>query len=72
VEREQALAHRLPDDLREFVLISNVSDWTAFSATGFQLLPLEDIVGIATLPKRAGPKHLIDVASDGSRERFLL
>jgi len=67
---EHALAHRLPDDVREFLLISDGSDWTDFPAIGFQLLSLEHILGLARLPVRAGPKHLIDVASDGSRERF--
>jgi hypothetical protein len=69
---EQALAHRLPDDVREFLLRSDGSDWTDFSAIGFQLLSLKDILGSAQLPERAGPKRLIDVASDGSRERFCL
>jgi hypothetical protein len=67
---EHALAYRLPDDVREFLLISDGSDWTDFPAIGFQVLSLEDILGLAGLSERAGPKHLIDVASDGSRERF--
>jgi hypothetical protein len=67
---EQALAHRLPDDLREFLLVSNGSEWTDFAAIGFEVLSLGQILDLAKLPDRAGPKRLIDVASDGSRERF--
>jgi hypothetical protein len=64
------LAHRLPDDLRAFLLISNGSEWVNFPATGFEILSLQQTVDVTKLPERAGPQRLIDVATDGSRERF--
>jgi hypothetical protein len=67
---EHALEHRLPDDLREFLLISNGSQWADFPASGFEILSLQQTLSLAQLPERAGPRRLIDVASDGSRERF--
>jgi hypothetical protein len=67
---ERALAHRLPDDLRAFLLISNGSEWVNFPAIGFEILSLEQAVNVTKLPERAGPQRLIDVATDGSRERF--
>jgi SMI1 / KNR4 family (SUKH-1) len=67
---ERALGHRRPDDVREFLLISNGSEWADFPAIGFEILSLATILDVAELPERAGPQHLTDVASDGSRERF--
>jgi cell wall assembly regulator SMI1 len=67
---ERSLGHRLPNDIREFLLVSNGSEWADFPAIGSQILSLQDTVGLAQLPERAGPQRLIDVASDGSRERF--
>jgi hypothetical protein len=71
---EQAFGHRLPDDLREFWLISNGSEWTEFPAMGIAVLSLEDARSLWELPEtdRSGPQRLIDIASDGSRERFCL
>ena len=69
---EQLLGRRLPEDVREFLLISDGTDWVDFPMTGFMVLPLDQVVGLWQLPERAGPSQLIDVASDGSRERFCL
>jgi hypothetical protein len=69
---ENRLGVALPGDLREFLLVSDGSEWADFPGCGFQVLSLEDMLGIWSLPEehRSGPQRLIDVGSDGSRERF--
>ena len=71
-DAERQLGRRLPDDHRKFLLMSNGSVWKRFPSIGFQILALEDARDIWALSveDRAGPAHLIDIASDGSRERF--
>ena len=69
---EQALSQALPDDLREFLLVSDGSEWADFPACGIFIHPLEQTLGLRASHERAGPRRLIDVASDGSRERFCL
>jgi hypothetical protein len=71
---ERRLGRRLPEDLRNFLRISDGSNWMDFPGCGFMVLPLADLMGLWELPEdhRAGPSRLIDIASDGSRERFCL
>ncbi len=73
-DAERQLRRRLPEDHREFLLTSNGSVWKHFPSIGFQILTLEDARDIWALSEedRAGPADLIDIASDGSRERFCL
>ena len=69
---EERIGRRLPEDVREFLLESDGSAWTDFPECGIQVLRLADIVEVWELPEghRSGPRRLVDVASDGSRERF--
>jgi SMI1 / KNR4 family (SUKH-1) len=71
---EQRLGHRLPQDLRDFLRVSDGSQWADFPQCGCQVLSLSELMSMWELPEehRAGPPRLIDVASDGSRERFCL
>ena len=71
---EQRLGHRLPEDLREFLRVSNGSQWAEFPQCGFKVLSLSELTNMSELSEthRPGPPRLIDVASDGSRERFCL
>ena len=71
---EQRLGRRLPEDLRDFLRISDGSEWIDFPGCGFMVLSLADLMRNWELPAehRAGPSRLIDIASDGSRERFCL
>lgn len=51
---------------------SDGSEWTAFSAPAIQVLSVEQIGDLHALApdNRAGPARLVDLASDGGRERF--
>jgi hypothetical protein len=71
-EAERQFGVALPDDLREFLLVSDGSPWVDFPECGFQMLSLNDMLAVwsSSATDRSGPPHLIDVASDGSRERF--
>ena len=71
-ETERKFGTALPRDLREFLLVSDGSTWTDFAECGFQIHALRQMFELWSLPQedRAGPQHLIDIASDGSRERF--
>jgi len=71
---EQRLGHRLPEDLRHFLRVSDGSRWADFPQCGCQVLSLGELMSMWELPQehRSGPPRLIDVASDGSRERFCL
>ena len=68
---EEMFGTSLPPDLREFLLVSNGSEWSAFAECGFQIHSLQTMLDLWTLPEehRSG-LHVIDVASDGSRERY--
>ena len=69
---EETFRTSLPADLRDFLLVSDGSDWTAFPKSGFQIHPLRAMLDLWSLPSeaRSEPQHIIDVATDGSRERF--
>src|SRR5215218_3757222 len=71
---EQRLEHRLPQDLRDFLRVSDGSHWADFPQCGCRVLSLSELMSMWELPgeHRSGPPRLIDVASDGSRERFCL
>ena len=70
---EQRLGHRLPQDFRDFLRVSDGSQWADFPQCGCQVSASE-LMSMWELPDehRSGPPRLIDVASDGSRERFCL
>ena len=69
---EAELGHRLPADVRAFLLESDGSGWVDFPQCGLEVLSLADARSMWALPEeeRSGPQRLVDLASDGSRERF--
>jgi|SRR5215208_5158286 len=71
---ERRLGDRLPEDLRGFLRISDGSQWADFPQCGCRVLSLSELMSMWELPQghRSGPARLIDIASDGSRERFCL
>ena len=71
-EAEVMLGHALPADVVEFWRVSDGSDWVAFPEFTIQVLSLAEARQLWTLgpEDRAGPQRLVDLASDGSRERF--
>jgi hypothetical protein len=71
-QAEHRLGHRLPDDLREFLRVSDGSEWVEFPECSIQILSLKELLSVWELPEsdRSGPHRLIDIASDGGRERF--
>ena len=72
-EAERRFGTRLPPDLRDFLLVSHGSTWTAFAACSFQIHPRGQTFESWSLPQehRAGPQQLIDIGTDRSRERLL-
>ena len=71
-EAERRFGTRLPPDLRDFLLVSHGSTWTAFAACSFQIHPRGQTFESWSLPQehRAGPQQLIDIGTDRSRERL--
>jgi hypothetical protein len=69
---EARLGHALPSDLVEFWRISDGSEWIAFPEFGFAIYSLDTAERLSTLgpEDRTGPQRLVDVATDGARERF--
>ena len=71
-EAEAMLGHALPVDVVEFWRGSDGSEWVAFPNFSIEVLSLDDARKMWTLgpEDRAGAQRLVDLASDGSRERF--
>jgi cell wall assembly regulator SMI1 len=71
-EAEAMLGHALPVDVVEFWSVSDGSDWVAFPDFSIQVLSLAEAIQLWRLgpQDRAGAQRLVDIASDGSRERF--
>jgi hypothetical protein len=61
---EQRLGHRLPQDPRDFLRVSDGSRWAEFPQCGCQVLSLSELMSSWELPEehRSGPPRLIDVA----------
>lgn len=69
---EAELGHALPPDVVEFWSVSNGSEWVGFRNFSIQVHSLDGVLQLWRLgpTDRAGAQRLVDVASDGSRERF--
>jgi cell wall assembly regulator SMI1 len=64
---EGELGRPLPPDLREFLAVSDGSEWTKFPVLGIQVHAVATMLGLWRVNR-----GLVDVATDGSRERFCL
>jgi hypothetical protein len=71
-DAEAIVGHALPVDVVEFWSVSDGSDWVAFPNFSIQVLSLAQAIELWRLgpQDRAGAQRLVDIASDGSRERF--
>ena len=64
---EGEVGRPLPPDVRAFLLVSDGSEWTQFPALGVQVHAVATMLGLWRVNR-----GVLDVATDGSRERFCL
>ena len=64
---EREIGRPLPDDVRDFLAVSDGSEFTEFPAVGVQVHAVATMLGLWRVNR-----NLLDLATDGSRERFCL
>ena len=64
---ESEIRRSLPSDVRSFLLASDGSEWTKFPVLGVQVHAVATMLGLWRVNR-----GMLDLATDGSRERFCL
>ena len=64
---EGEVGRPLPPDVRAFLLVSDGSEWTKFPVLGVQVHAVATMLGLWRVNR-----GVLDLATDGSRERFCL
>jgi hypothetical protein len=67
VALEGEIGRPLPPDVRAFLAISDGSEWTQFPSLGVQVHAVATMLGLWRVNR-----GVLDLATDGSRERFCL